>query len=220
MQAEPQSASFALETPEFFKYNELPETVVFFKSHHKIGFRLFSWNKFVTELVTHRDDLILPPVKTPQKLPETAPLAFLSYFHEDKEAVSKLEQRLHELGIRTWRDTGLRARGGDDWKRAIAAILSQVDYVKVVQSKQIARQVESEVYVEIEEALARFPAIRDRARCLIPTRIDDCENYSKFEELHLQYTDIRNDEGIDALADAIKDDFARNGPRSVPGRDE
>ena len=195
--------SFALETTDFFQHHDRPQTMVFFEKY--IGFKLFSWEQFETELREHHKLLVAQSAASRSEPPITAPLVFLSYFHEDDQAVSSVEEQLHDLGIRTWRDShGLR--GGDDWGLQIHSVIGNVNYVVVIESLHGEARIESYVHKEIKDALARQERMASGIRFVIPAKIDDCKDFPELTHLHI--IDLRRD-GVAALATTIKEDWAR-----------
>jgi len=203
----PTYKSFALESPDFFDDGERLQTMVYFQKK-KFRFSPFSWERFATELKQHHEALVSKRKAQEPALPTTAPLAFLSYFREDAAAVSDVEEQLHVSGIRTWRDRH-NLRGGDIWDEKISAVLGEVDYVVVIQSRRGEARFQSYVYNEIREALSRQKTMRSGVSFVIPTKIDDCKNLPEFERGRIQTIDLSLPGGVAALVTAIEEDWTR-----------
>ena len=88
----------------------------------------------------------------------------------------------------------------------IEDILGEVNYVVVIQSRAGA-QVESYVYTEISIALKRQKRHHEGSIFVIPTKIEPVDNYSAFDRENLQFIDLSNASGPEALVDTIKRDW-------------
>ncbi len=101
--------------------------------------------------------------------------AFLSYVHEDSDAVDWLQAQLQTAGLEVWRDRD-RLWGGDDWKRVLRqaiqddalAFVACFSITAVQKQKTVQRE---ELLFAIDEGRKLTPG----ARWIIPVRFDDCE---------------------------------------------
>lgn len=203
--------SLALEEARFFSDSALSRTIVFYKNEHFIKFRKLSCADFATRLRQHYEEQAEHPTPPPASLPDDAPNAFLCHCSADREEVEKVEQRLHELGIKTWRDRQ-NLRGGDDWERCIPQVINkQVDYVVILQSPTMMGRVESYFNVEIDEALKRQRKFADEFRFVLPTFLNPCKGFEKLEKLHS--TNLTTEDGVRALADSIREDWHKRSQR-------
>jgi hypothetical protein len=203
--------SFALENPEFFKLHD--QAMAFFQKY--IGFKLFSWEQFTAELKRHHRDMTNNGTGVKPIGPDTGPLVFLSYFHNDEQIVSGVQGHLENRGMRVWRDRQ-DLRAGDKWDERIRAVIDRCDYVVVFESRYASTRVESNVYREMRHALERQNGIAYGVRFVIPVRVDDCPGFKELADLHTGI-DLTNPNGVAALASAIEEDWAlRPGRAGVP----
>jgi TIR domain len=142
---------------------------------------------------------------------ESAPLAFVSYVHEDSAAVDRLCRLLNEEGVKTWRDRDDLAPG-DRWKTAIQEAIRQhaMAFIACFSRTYTGRHrsyMNEELTIAVEEARLRP---RDRA-WLFPVPLDACEipalALGAGEDLRdlqttFRYQDPRRETA--RLADAIK----------------
>lgn len=204
--------SFALEEAGFFSHPERRQTAVFFERHHFIGFKLLSWESFVREL-TARHATLAGSSAPAASFPADAPLAFLSHVHEDRDAAAALTEHLQRRGIRVWLDRQ-NLRGGDDWDRLIKDVIhKQVNYVVVVQSPRMQGQIESYVFKEIKLALEKQQQFAQNFRFVIPVQLEPCEPCEGLGHWH--QVELYEPHGVEQLANAIREDWARRAPYSA-----
>lgn len=103
------------------------------------------------------------------------PHAFISYVHEDAEAVDSLEAALEASGVKVWRDK--KDLGpGDDWKRVIRQAiqgnaLAFIPCFSTAANEKERTVMREEIYLAIEEYRLRPP---DRP-WILSVRFDDCD---------------------------------------------
>jgi len=103
------------------------------------------------------------------------PHAFISYVHEDSDAVDGLEAALVAAGIKVWRDKN-NLGPGDDWKRVIRQAIKGNALVFIPCFSKAANDKEKsvmreEIYFAIEEYKLRKP---DRP-WILSVRFDECD---------------------------------------------
>jgi hypothetical protein len=205
--------SLALEDAAFFEHPEQPQTALFYSEQHRIQFRHASWQAFADELSQrfHHEVQSQPERPTPSTTPTDAPTVFLCHCSEDAEAVEAISAKLQHLGVNTWVDRQ-NLRGGDHWDRLLGkAITEWVDYVVVLETPAMLSRTESYYYKEIDLALERARGFRQGARFIFPAQLLACERLE--EIVHLQRTDLILPNGLEKLAQDIREDWAR---RSSP----
>lgn len=102
------------------------------------------------------------------------PHAFLSYVHEDVEAVNRLERVLEAAGVEVWRDKA-NLWPGQNWKMAIRDAITK-DALLFVACFSTA-SVEKELTYQREELLLAVDEYRKRSPdvpWIFPVRFDDC----------------------------------------------
>jgi TIR domain/SIR2-like domain len=202
--------SLAVEGASFFDHPESKHTALFFEKAHKIEFRRHSWSDFAAELRRRYEAQARSPAA--RELPSNAPKVFLCHDSRDRERVIQLEERLHTLGIDTWRDHQ-NLRGGDDWDRRIAKVLREhVDYVLVLQTPNMLQRVETYVHKEIKVALERQDRFDQGACFLIPAILEPCPGLEGLSHLHR--ADVTTAQGLEQLAQEFHSDWTRRQRRN------
>jgi hypothetical protein len=204
------SRAMALEDASFFQNPEHFQTVGFFSGDHLIEFRPLRWDEFAERLCADYRGSSGSPAPAGAQPGPNAPVAFLSYASEDREAVETLGAKLAAYGIAVWQDKQ-NLRGGDNWRRVLRDVIAeQVDYVIVAQTRQMVSQFEGYFYHEINAALMRQDGFKEGTLFVIPVTLDDCETLKELSDLHI--IDVRSDQGVSRLAREISDDW-RQRPR-------
>ncbi|MBK1648555.1 toll/interleukin-1 receptor domain-containing protein [Rhabdochromatium marinum] len=207
----PNNPNLALEDGAFYTQPDLPQTVVFFDRAHRICFRQAACGGFAAKLRERYQPLAEEPVPPRLEPAADAPVLFLSYTTEDHAAVERLAERLQAEGLRIWLDRQ-NLRGGDRWEQLIPDVIKrQVDYVLVLQTPQLLARVESYVYREIEESLARQSTFAPKLRFLIPVRMEPDAQIDGLSQLH--FVDLTTPRGLDDLVAAIREDWQRRAGR-------
>ncbi len=198
---------YALEDRTFFRHPEYPETVGFFENtgkHSVIRFQEVAWGELAAQLRGAWERAASAGAAGAHPPPPDAPEVFLSYASEDRAAADQLGRALAAHGLRVWQDRQ-NLRTGDDWEQKIEHVIGrQVDYVVVLQSAAMAARGEGVFNAEIDRALARKKLQGEGRRFLLPVTIDGTPPLERLRDLHV--TDVRSEEGVDALALAIEDD--------------
>lgn len=195
--------SFALEGEAFFSQPDRNRVALFFEQAHSIVFRRHAWVDFAAELRRRYGEI--HGQKEERLPPPEAPKVFLCHDSRDRELVRTLQERLHSVGVNTWRDKQ-DLRGGDDWDRQIKHVLrSQVDYVLVCQTPNLVGRGESYLHLEIKEALERQRRFPTGQRFVIPGILQPCDGLSELRHLHEQ--DLASDQGLQNLAAALREDW-------------
>lgn len=203
----------ALEDRDFFERPERPEVVGFFSGTRRIDFRPLRWDAFAKELRAMYEALV--PKAGPDTaatarrhtLPEDAPKAFVSYASEDREKVEELADALEARGIDVWQDKQ-DLRVGQKWDKALRKVIEQdVHYVIVVQTETMVRRAEGVFHKEISIAAERQSNMADGVLFLLPVTIGPCGILSSLADYHV--IDVSTAEGIDALAESIREDWKR-----------
>lgn len=197
--------SFALEL-ERSKLD--PETCLFYERGHRIGFLDTTLGDFTRELrrrVTPPDAVTGAGGGADGPAPH-APIVFLCHAKEDKPVAEQLSAGLQDNGLRTWLDKEA-LRGGDRWDPLIRrTIQDEVDYVVVIQSRNLLDKGVGYVNKEINLALDRQLEYRDPLRFVIPVTIDGPE--AILDDLKgIQAIDVSSSSGVDDLVRTINRDL-------------
>lgn len=162
----------------------------------------------------------LPAVPLPSGVTQTMPaggsgpklpLVFLSYAHEDREAVVRLATELERRYLRVWRDDQ-NLRAGDNWEERLMSLIRKgVDYVAVVQTPTMARRTEGVFHQEIAAALARqklmgYALDGTPLRFVLSVALGVAQPLPPLAPLHM--IDVGSPEGIDGLAASVLEDWA------------
>lgn len=196
--------SLALEEPASFDFQDLEQrkAVFYFKQEHRISVKHYSCEDFIKGLIPYQ---AAPNEPNRKSLPIGAPVAFLSYVHEDQARVQELKDQLEIEGVKSWIDTQ-NLRGGDEWDQKIAKVLEKVNYVVVVQSASLDVRIQSYVHKEVKIALGRQEQTKPGYRFIIPISLGFCEGLEKLK--NLQTLDL-NTLGVKELAQVILEDWSR-----------
>jgi hypothetical protein len=209
-----QSYSFALE--EFSRdEEEFHRTILFFEEgEYKIHIYNRELNSFVKDLrrryqeeegpVTH-DHVVKPsPAVKDEVEVEKAPTVFICHASENKDHASFLYEELTKNGFSPWLDKE-NLRGGDEWDEVIEkAIEKEIDYVVILQSRDLVKKFEGYVNKEINRALDRQEKFRRGIRFIIPVKIDDCPLLEELEHLHT--IDLTERGNVEELIKTIRRD--------------
>lgn len=200
------STSFALEKFPPENTAELQRTVFFFKkSDYKIHIFKEDFIDFAAQL-RERFGQCSPAVVSRLEA-EKAPEVFICHAHEDKDYADSLYKTLEKAGIRPWLDKE-NLRGGDEWDKVIEkAIEKEIDYVIILQSRELAKKVEGYVNKEINMALDRQDKFRRGIRFIIPVKIYDDPLLEELEHLHT--VDLTDEANMKELIDTIQRDFEK-----------
>jgi len=206
------SFSFALEgsTPKYAELcRQLKQTVYFFQgSAQNLHICHQDFDVFSSELrrrfeeINKEEPVSIAPAS--YKYTDRAPEVFISYCSENIDESKMISNGLKSAGIKTWRDKE-NLRGGDDWKERMKSALADVDYVVVLNSRQLCERIESVVFEEVIYALERKRRFHDRFNFIIPVKIDDQPLYEKIDHLH--YIKMEGDLNLTPLIEAINKDW-------------
>lgn len=105
------------------------------------------------------------------------PGIFISYKHEDKDAVKRLVAALEQVGLPIWWDSK-SIQGGDDWLREVRKNVNKCLLFVPVISRN-AQTDESEATREWNLAKIRAERMSEDTDFIIPVRIDDIEPGAK-----------------------------------------
>lgn len=195
--ANPTTRSVALESEAFFRHQDVDRTTHFFDQANWIDFRRDDWCAFSAELL-RRFKAVAPPAPSTASSLATAPKAFLCHDSRDRDRVVALEQRLHELGVDTWRDEQ-QLRGGEDWDRRIVQVLrKQVDYVLVCETPGMVSKGESYLHAELEEAQKRQSRFPGNEGFIWPLTLRPGAKFDELSDIHRR--DVTTDDGVQRLA--------------------
>jgi len=130
-------------------------------------------------------------------VPETSPLAFISYSRNDSEFALRLAQDLKTAGASVWLDQ-LDIQPGVPWDNAIETALSQAPLMLLVLSPDSAKSdnVRNEISFALEEGKVIIPVLY--ADCTVPLRlqraqrIDFRADYSRGLSSLLTYLKVKN----------------------------
>jgi hypothetical protein len=200
------SRSLALEGARFFIDTELARTAMFFEQTCSIVFRQHPWPEFAAELRRRyeENEARLLTHDSPEP-PPGAPKLFLCHDSRDRDQVTELESRLHELGVDTWRDQQ-DLRGGDDWDWQIRHVIQkQVDYVLVLETPNMLSRPESYLHREIAEGLERQKGFDTGQLFMIPAMLQSCAGLARLEHLHRR--DLTSGAGVQRLVEGILADW-------------
>lgn len=205
--------SFALEEGEFFNREEKERTVLFFKESHFIDFHQHPTD-FAEELKRRYQAAQPPP--PPTTLPADAPKVFLSYASEDAVRAMEICKKLEQRGINIWIDRQ-DLRGGDNWPQVLVQVIKkQVDYLVLLNSRNLQQRDKSVVSQEIEEALKQQNQRSLHGRkFLIPAKIDDCPKFASLEDFHEEDLSQNLDSGLDRLKQAIMADWQKRSEKKI-----
>ncbi|HEY3302416.1 MAG TPA: toll/interleukin-1 receptor domain-containing protein [Candidatus Binatia bacterium] len=197
--------SLAVEGAAFFDHPDSAQSAVFFTQEHKIEFRHYSWSDFASEL--RRLYEAQAPQAVVREIPPNSPKVFLCYDRRDQERVMEVEQKLHSLGVDTWRDQQ-DLRGGDDWNRRIVHVLGkQVDYVLVLQTPNMLSKPRSYIHKEIAEALERQKEFDEGESFLIPAILEGSLGLERLDKL--QRVELTDPHGLERLASHIQANWVK-----------
>lgn len=144
-----------------------------------------------------------------EQLPAGTPVAFLCHENRDKPFFESLAIELQAHRIKVWLDKQ-NLRGGDRWPELVAHVLEkQCDYVVVLQSPRMLDKPESYCFLEIKLALNRQPMFFESLRYLIPTIVEADPRLPLDPLQPFHNLDLTAPGGIDALAQAILEDWQR-----------
>ncbi len=202
------SRAVALEDIGFFSHPDRPQTVGFFSGERSIEFRPLQWDTFAEQLcAAYQASTPSVPVGPGSEPGPDAPKTFLCYASEDREAVETLGNALEARGVAIWQDKQ-NLRAGENWDRVLVDIIrKRVDYVVVVQSAQMANRVEGYFRKEIEVALERLSRFDRNFVFVLPVTLSGGPSLPELESLHT--IDVATAAGVDRLAKAIRDDWAK-----------
>jgi hypothetical protein len=209
-----QDTSVAVEDEEFFERSALHQTTIYFAASQAIQFHRETLHGFSTRLRQAYDALT---AQKPKEIPAPAPGApcvFLSYVHEDRDAVDRLAEDLRAAAITVWQDHQ-SLRVGDRWSQLLEQVINkQADYVAVVQSPNLASRIETYVGIEVDQALRRHQKmLLGGFRFLLPLRLGVTSDLPLLQQVH--GIDVSTREGIDALVTAIDQDWKRRAAARV-----
>lgn len=97
---------------------------------------------------------------------------FLSYAHEDRDAVLRLKQALDQVGLDVWFDQSA-LQGGDAWEHHINTNIRQCSLFVPVISANTVRRVEGYFRREWSWAIERAQTIADSVPFIAPVIVDD-----------------------------------------------
>lgn len=196
--------SLAVEDKQFFDLPDCSQTVVFYSYLLKIKFECYSWLDFARELrqAYKASETAAAPT---QQVMKDAPKVFLCYASEDRDQVEQLCLKLRNLGIEPWQDKQ-NLRAGDNWDRQLVHVINQqVNYVIVVQTPAMTRQIEGYFYKEIATALERQQKIADGFRFIVPVTLGGNTVLPQLQQLHQIAVD--QPDGLAQLVEAILSDW-------------
>jgi hypothetical protein len=196
--------SLAVEDKQFFDQPDCSQTVVFYDRLHKIKFGCYSWPDFAREL---RQEFAALAETTAPLQPEmtNVPKVFLCYASEDRDEVEQINSHLRGHGIEPWQDKQ-NLRAGDNWDRQLKQVINrQVDYVIVVQTPAMIRQIEGYFYKEITIALDRQQTIAEGFRFILPVTLGGSAVLPQLQQLHQIAVDRLD--GLAQLVEAIHSDW-------------
>ena len=99
---------------------------------------------------------------------------FISYCHDNKEAVARLVEELENAGEAVWWDEDIL--GGRDWKEAIRAAMKNAYAVVLCLSPELTEdRYRSGVYPEVRDAITIFRQYGPGQAFIFPVKLDDCE---------------------------------------------
>ena len=97
---------------------------------------------------------------------------FISYAHDDLEAVKRLEQTLDQAGLDVWFDQST-LKGGDDWEHRIKANIRKCSLFLAVISVNAVQRVEGYFRREWRWAVERAQGIAESVPFIVPVIVDD-----------------------------------------------
>ena len=216
------SKSMAFEDMQFFSHPEREQAVGFFSGDRLIDFRPLRWELFAQQLREAYE--VSVPRKTTEatsvrvSLAPNAPMAFVSYASEDREAVEALAEKLEARGIRVWQDKQ-DLRAGEKWNQALFNVIkTRVDYVVVVQTPTMTTRITGVFHREIEAALVKQTEMGEfdglKLRFLIPVKIGASTLLSSLKDFHV--IDVSEADGVDSLVKSILEDWDKRAALSRP----
>ena len=216
------SKSMAFEDMQFFSHPEREQAVGFFSGDRLIDFRPLRWELFAQQLREAYE--VSVPRKTTEatsvrvSLAPNAPMAFVSYASEDREAVEALAEKLEARGIRVWQDKQ-DLRAGEKWNQTLFNVIkTRVDYVVVVQTPTMTTRITGVFHREIEAALVKQTEMGEfdglKLRFLIPVKIGASTLLSSLKDFHV--IDVSEADGVDSLVKSILEDWDKRAALSRP----
>lgn len=128
---------------------------------------------------------------------------FLAYAQEDRRAVTRIYQALHDAGFEPWMDTQ-NLLPGQNWPRAIERAIELSDYfVGCFSSRSAAKR--GYFQSELSYALQVATQIPAEKVFFVPLRLDDCEVPTQIAR-RVHYVDLWPDwkQGITVLTKALR----------------
>ncbi|MES0489293.1 MAG: toll/interleukin-1 receptor domain-containing protein [Leptospirales bacterium] len=202
-----ESLSYAFESISNDKIDQLESVALFYrKSGYKIEMFDNSITDFAQELAERYKKIAPQSSDEKKKITSTGPSVFLCHAGEDKPFAEDLFNRLGKAGFDPWLDKEA-LRGGDQWDSVIKKNLDTVDYVIVLQSKNIHDKVVGYVNKEINLSLERQLEYRPPIRFIVPVQIDNSPPLEPLE--HLQSINLSSGDNFDALIQTLQRDQQR-----------
>jgi hypothetical protein len=205
-----QAHSFAIEQfPQDTSKDELEQTILFYEeSGGKIHIYETELNTFIKELKEQykAGESAARAAQTSkiEMRPEPKATVFICHASENKDQASALYEKLETMGFCPWLDKE-NLRGGDEWDQVIKkAIKKEIDYMVILQSRDLVKKIAGYVNKEIHLALDRQDEFRRGVRFIIPARIDDCNLLEELEHLHT--IDLFTKKGPEELIKTIRRD--------------
>ncbi|MFK8017827.1 MAG: toll/interleukin-1 receptor domain-containing protein [Gammaproteobacteria bacterium] len=204
--------SLALEGDNFFNHQDAKRTIQFFDQTSWLDFRRESLGEFAAGL-RQRFEQRFPSGPTTATNLVGAPRVFLCHDSRDRDLVVGFEQRLHALGVDTWRDEQ-QLRGGVDWDRRIERVLTQqVDYVVVCETPGMVTKGESYLHKELKIALDRQSQFPGNEGFIWPVTLKPAGQFAELSKLHRR--DVTSGDGVNRLAKELLDDWAQRRMKAV-----
>jgi hypothetical protein len=98
---------------------------------------------------------------------------FISYCHENEEAVRRIRDALAFAGERVWWDKDILV--GKDWKHEIREALRRSYAVVCCLSSELGARAQSGLYSELREAIDAFSGYAPGQTWVVPVRLSECE---------------------------------------------
>ena len=134
-----------------------------------------------------------------------APRVFVGYAREDDQRATELYTKLKGMGFRPWIDSE-DMPPGKEWALEIQKAMHESDFVIICLSNNSVSE-RGFVQRELQTAVALYEEVPEGRMFLLPVRFDECPMPGQLSKF--RYTNLFEDRGLDKLARAILEEWAR-----------
>jgi len=201
------SRSFAVELGEGGFDASAADAILFYRQNYKVDLYQADVFDFVRELrrrcapSTPARGASARSNESQETAPRTGPKVFICHASEDGEKAHEIHDQLVRAGMDPWLDKEA-LRGGDHWDALIESTIDNVDYVVVLNSRNLQLKVQGASYVNKEIKVALRAEDRHLGTFVIPVKVDDAPLLTLFAKYHA--IELSGRDGFRDLVRAIK----------------